>query len=206
MKLGPYGEIGDKGPRLTDDGRAFLESQLARYDGWPLRLLRKAYPRFAHSVIRQEGPDAVNQDCRYGFLTAALKFEPDLGNAFEAIAAPHVRSAVAVALWVPAVGMAYERLRSRLSRGVAVPTCERVEEYDVMGRSERLTERATAESEREAEAMLANLPPRDRQIVMMRVRDGATYDKIAETMGVTKQRAHQVYERAIETLAGENRE
>lgn len=206
MKLGPYGEHSDRGPRLTDDGRRFLQEQLARYDDRPIRLLRKAYPRFADMVIRQEGADAVNQDCRFGFLMAAMKFEPDRGFAFEAIAAPHVRSAVAVGLWVPAVNMTYERMRSRLSRGIAVPACERVAVYDAPDRSENLTEWSMAESGREAEAMLAGLSPRDRQVVLMRVRDGATYDKIAEAMGVSKQRVYQMYERAIETLAGENRE
>jgi RNA polymerase sigma factor (sigma-70 family) len=56
------------------------------------------------------------------------------------------------------------------------------------------------DAERREEAILATLPPRVHAVVLMKNRDGMTYDEIAEQLGVPRRTAERYYHRAMVAL------
>jgi len=133
-------------------------------------------------------------EVRVGFLQAAKRFDPSLGNTFGTYAWP--------AGWNS--GAAYCRLEQ--ARGLHVPTNHpafRPEMTPVF--EDSLTKDVDAEDRTELpldfwQRVTRVLTPRERAVILMVYRDGLTQAEAARKIGVSRARGGQIVQAAIQRL------
>jgi RNA polymerase primary sigma factor len=159
----------------------------------------------ASGIVRKlGGVDEVTSLATLGLYRAARVFDPARGVRFSAFAWHYLRATVFSALAdsdfirVPRHLPAEERqaLRERLA---PVSLFQRWQD----GHREDAAAPAAPEADEDLAAVreaVEGLPPRLRRVIRLRYYDGKTLEQIGHAVGVTRERARQLVEQALEEL------
>lgn len=218
LEHGPYGEkwfddregVGRWRLRLTEDGKQFVEDQLAKWGGKPSKLLWKSYPSLARFATSLEGTDAVQQHCRIGFVIAAIKYRPERGE-FSTIAVHYLRRTVQLYAEDLKTGLKVATLLRHRGGGkrsaIFVRGCLddpdkfHVQEYGKLEcrepeghESDRLIVKAKVEE------WLGKIPKRHAHVTRQYIMGERTLQDIGDELGVSKERVRQIVEKAKHRL------
>jgi len=156
-----------------------------------------ALRKFPSSIWREE----IEQAALIGLLQAVERFDPDRGVLFETFAAWRVRGAIG------------DELRSvdHLKRGARHDDVEHeleapksLEEFEATDRVSALgaedLELGRLPLLEELDQALAQLPERERMVVVLHKLEGFKMAQLAELLGVTESRVSQLYTKALQRL------
>lgn len=215
---GPYGEKwfdGREGAncwrlRLTEDGKQFVEDQLAKWKGKPSTLLWKSYPSLARYATRLEGADAVQQHCRIGFVLAAIKYKPERGE-FSTIAAQYLRRTVQLYTEDLRTGLKVATLTRHQRNGrksaVFVRGClDDAEKFHVaeLGKLEcQDSEEFVSDKmivKAKVDEWMDRVPKRQAHVVRQYIMGARSLQSIGDELGISKERVRQIVEKTKKSL------
>lgn len=189
----PYARTTRAGRRLTPAGRALAERFLAKYPRPVALLIAVRRPLYLHAAARF-GPDEVEAACVRAVADAAVRFRGDGDPAAEL---PHFTEVVKWAF--------RSELTVMLRRGVNEPSrFYRVHVDDDDAAADLYNPPAAVPAARwtddDWDRVLGPLHPRDREVIVLRYRDGLTQSEVAGRLGVSRQRIDQIEEAALAVL------
>lgn len=215
---GPYGEkwfddregAGCWRLRLTEDGKQFVEDQLAKWGGKPSKLLWRSYPSLAKYATKLEGADAVQQHCRVGFVLAAIKYRPERGE-FSTIAAHYLRQTVQLYAEDIKTGLKVTTLLRHRGTGkrsaIFVRGCLDYPEIFNIRENGKLECREPDDHESDrlivkakVEQWLDKIPKNHAHITRQYIMGERTLQDIGDELGVSKERVRQIVEKAKHRL------
>lgn len=180
------------GPLSPDERRRLVEDWLKDYD--PVRTLTARYPAVVQAAWAWGlTHDEVRSACHLGLMSAARLFDPARGLKFVTLVMPWVRQAVTREVWARVSGGFSGTANTALIGKVRAPvTVELVDGLVSSPEQEDDSEVGEAVAD-----TLAEVGGREAEALRLRLVDGWPMGRIGHRLGVSRQAAAKVCERAV---------